>query len=131
MGMTRSENMSRIRSKNTRPEMTIRKLIWSMGYRYRLHRKDLPGKPDLVFSGRHKVLFVHGCFWHAHTCKEGIRNPKSNQGYWLAKRQHNIERDKIAVNELEKAGWDVMVIWECELNDLNLLKERIICFLNS
>lgn len=129
--MTRSENMRRIKSKNTKPELIVRKIIWSMGYRYRLHRKDLPGKPDIVLTRLRKVIFVHGCFWHGHTCKEGSRNPKSNLEYWLPKRQRNIEKDRQSIEMLKIAGWDIFIVWECELKNLDVLKKQLIEFLEN
>ena len=127
----RSENMRRIRSKDTGPEMTVRRLVHGMGYRYRLHRKDLPGNPDLVFPGKRKVIFIHGCFWHQHSgCRDG-RLPKSNQSYWIPKLERNKDRDKSAIQKLESAGWVSLVIWECEIKDLDALKEKIEMFLNN
>ena len=113
----RSEIMSAIRSKGMKPEMTVRRLLHAMGYRYRLHRTDLPGKPDLVFPGRHKVILVHGCFWHQHAnprCQIA-RRPKSNRDYWLPKLERNVARDAENVARLQELGWDVLVIWECEI----------------
>lgn len=110
----RSALMSKIRSKNTSPEIRVRKLIFGLGYRYRLHNRKLPGIPDLVFPGRKKVIFVHGCFWHGHDCGAGKNKPKSNLGYWLPKLAANKERDERHIVELNKAGWDVLVIWECQ-----------------
>lgn len=109
----RSFNMSRIRNRNTKPEMVVRSLVHRMGYRYRLHRKDLPGKPDLVFPGRRKVIFVHGCFFHMHDCPYGKVTPKTNAEFWHKKRLSNVERDKRNVAELERGGWMVLVVWEC------------------
>jgi DNA mismatch endonuclease (patch repair protein) len=112
----RSENMRRIKSTGMRPEMVVRRLVHSMGYRYRLHCKDLPGKPDLVFRARKKVIFVHGCFWHGHDA-EGCpdrRTPKSNVSYWSPKLARNKARDAERVVALEAAGWRVLTIWECE-----------------
>ena len=131
MGMNRSENMRRIRSTDTAPEMAVRHLAHGLGYRYRLHRKDIPGKPDLVFSGRRKVIFVHGCFWHQHPgCREG-HPPKSNAPYWLPKLKRNIERDKAALAQLAAAGWDVLVIWECETQDGEALAKTLKGFLGA
>ncbi|MBU0498945.1 MAG: very short patch repair endonuclease [Gammaproteobacteria bacterium] len=127
----RSNNMRRIRSENTAPELRVRRLAYSIGYRYRLHYKKLPGKPDLVFIGRKKVIFVHGCFWHGHICKKGQRRPKSNQIYWTTKINSNINRDlktRIALNE---SGWKVLVLWECELTDLSIVEQRIRNFLDT
>jgi DNA mismatch endonuclease (patch repair protein) len=109
----RSINMSKIRSKNTLPEITIRKALWRMGYRYRLHYKQLPGKPDIVITKQKIVIFVHGCFWHRHeNCIEASR-PKTNSDYWEAKITKNIERDKEYQAEIEKLGWKVIIVWEC------------------
>lgn len=113
----RSENMRRIRSKDTSPELILRRLLHKMGYRFRVHREDLPGKPDIVFPSRRKVIFVHGCFWHQHgNCAEG-RIPASNQDYWGPKLQRNVERDKLHQLRLNHAGWQVLVVWECELRN--------------
>lgn len=129
MGINRSENMRRIRSKDTAPEMAVRHLAHGLGYRYRLHRKDIPGKPDLVFPGRRKVIFIHGCFWHQHPgCREG-RPPKSNAAYWLPKLERNIERDKAALAQLAAAGWDVLVIWECETKNHEAMRQALLDFL--
>ena len=128
----RSENMKRIRSTETRPEIQVRKLVRSLGYSgYRLHRKDLPGKPDIAFIGRKKAIFVHGCFWHQHPdpgCLDG-RLPKSRQDYWLPKLERNQKRDATAFNQLTEAGWTVLVIWECELRRETELSKRIQKFL--
>jgi len=128
----RSENMRRIKSKGMKPELTVRKLVHRLGFRFRLHRKDLPGTPDLTFPGRKKVIFVHGCFWHQHSdpaCKNG-RPPASNLEYWTPKLERNRERDAKAVSLLSQKHWDVMVIWECETRDLETLSRRIMDFLN-
>lgn len=114
----RSSNMSRIRSTDSLPELLVRSTAHRLGYRFRLHRKDLPGKPDLVFPGRRKILFVHGCFWHQHPgCREG-RKPGSNSAYWSPKLDRNVERDRLAQRALREAGWDVLVVWECEAKDV-------------
>jgi DNA mismatch endonuclease, patch repair protein len=117
----RSAIMRAIKGSNTAPELKIRTLLHRAGYRYRLHVSDLPGKPDLVFPSRRAVLFVHGCFWHGHSCKRGARQPKSNAEYWLAKIEKNRERDKRARARLISQGWSVHTIWECELNDEGML----------
>ncbi len=129
----RSANMSKISSKNTSPELTVRKLVHSLGYRYRLHKTDLPGKPDLVFSKLRKVIFVHGCFWHHHLEKSCIdsRIPRSNTGYWLPKLEGNVERDKQIIKLLKKEGWSVLVIWECETKVVAKLTARISKFLGA
>jgi DNA mismatch endonuclease (patch repair protein) len=126
----RSANMRAIRSKGMKPEMVVRRIVHSLGYGFRLHRKDLPGKPDLAFIGRKKAIFVHGCFWHQHSaCREG-RPPKSNQEYWGPKLQRNMERDRKAVDDLAEQGWQCLVIWECELGDDVALRGRLTEFLN-
>lgn len=127
----RSENMRRIRSVGMKPEMLVRRLVHLLGYRFRLHRKELPGKPDLVFAGRHKVIFVHGCFWHQHQgCRAG-RLPKSNRGYWRPKLARNVERDAEVVRALKSDGWKVRVIWECETKDEIKLRRRVRAFLGE
>jgi DNA mismatch endonuclease (patch repair protein) len=127
----RSFNMSRIKGKNTKPEMIVRQWLWQNGYRYRLHRKDLPGKPDLVFPGRRKVIFIHGCFWHKHNCRY-FKWPKSNAEFWQKKIEGNVCRDADHYAALTAAGWDFIVVWECEIkeNDLEPLWKRIKAFLN-
>lgn len=123
----RSDVMSKIKSKNTKPEKVVRSLLFSLGYRFRLHVKDLPGKPDIVLPKYKTVVLVNGCFWHGHeNCKDaGI--PKTNSQFWYDKISKNKERDKRVLNELEQAGWKVLVIWECQIND----KEKLISFLKS
>lgn len=119
----RSENMRQIRGKNTAPELAIRKLFREIGFLgYRIHHKDLPGKPDLAWIGRNLAIFVHGCFWHGHNCAEGIRKPKSNRDYWIPKIKRNQQRD---------AGWNVLVIWECEINEQGNLSKRLQKFLSA
>lgn len=111
----RSDNMRRIRSKDTTPELMLRRLVHAMGYRFRLHRKDLPGKPDLVFPGRKKVVFLHGCFWHQHkNCREG-RLPGTRREYWEPKLARNQERDVLSEAALKSLGWHVLTLWECEV----------------
>lgn len=109
----RSFNMSRIRGKDTKPEMIVRSLVHQMGYRFRLHRKDLPGKPDLVLPKHGKVIFVNGCFWHMHRCRYGKVAPKTNAEFWQNKRQRNVERDRRNLQSLRTSGWQALVIWEC------------------
>lgn len=118
---SRSRLMARIRSKNTRPELLVRKLVFALGYRYRLHAKDLPGCPDLVFRSRRKVILVHGCFWHGHTRCHLNRPPKSRLEYWEPKLTRNKQRDQRNKRALTKAGWKVLTVWECELNDTDRL----------
>ena len=127
----RSERMSRIRGKGTKPELLVRRLVHKMGYRYRLHRKELPGKPDMVLPGRQKVIFVHGCFWHRHPdpdCRLA-RLPKSRLDFWRTKLEHNRERDLENQAKLRELGWDYLVIWECQLRQLDKLAARIGQFL--
>ena len=109
----RSWLMSRIRGRNTKPEMTVRRTLHRAGYRYRLHASDLPGKPDLVFASRRRVIFVHGCFWHGHSCKYGRAQSKTNRRFWTAKLRANRLRDTRSVRRLRGQGWRVLVIWEC------------------
>ncbi len=113
----RSRNMSAIRSKNTNPETVVRSLLFALGYRYRLHRKDLPGKPDIILKKHNTVIFVHGCFWHQHKECKRANIPKSNKKYWIPKLERNVERDKINKRELNRLGWNVITIWECETKD--------------
>lgn len=113
--LTRSENMSRIRGSDTQPEMAVRRALWADGLRYRLHDKRLPGHPDLVFSGRCTVVFVHGCFWHCHEGCKNFRLPKTRTTWWAAKLARNVARDAEVREKLEAAGWHVLVIWECEV----------------
>jgi DNA mismatch endonuclease (patch repair protein) len=124
--------MSRIKGKNTKPEMIVRKWLWRNGLKYRLHRNDLPGKPDIVFAGRKKVIFVNGCFWHKHNCKY-FKWPKSNTEFWRQKIEGNVRRDGDNFAALTAKGWGYMVIWECEIKEKNLepLWERIKEFLNE
>ncbi|WP_316214609.1 very short patch repair endonuclease [Bradyrhizobium sp. SZCCHNR2035] len=128
----RSEVMRRIKSKGTKPEMTVRGLVHGMGYRYRLHRPDLPGKPDLVFGPKRKVIFVHGCFWHGHErvgCAH-VRHPKSNTAYWQPKLARNKERDVRHKRLLKQMGWKVLTVWECEtIEELASVRRRIRAFL--
>ena len=127
---SRSENMRRISSKNTRPELIVRRLLRDLGYPgYRLHRKDLPGKPDITYIGRRKAILIHGCFWHKHDCKRGQYWPKSNQDYWIPKLERNIQKDKENTQELTKTGWKVLVIWECETINRKLLSIKLALFL--
>lgn len=127
----RSAIMRRVQSKNTSAEMSVRRIVYGMGYRYRLHRKDLPGKPDLVFASRKKILFVNGCFWHSHNACNRARIPIANRDYWAKKIQRNVERDASQHAALSAAGWQIFVVWECELRDATALRARIREFLNG
>lgn len=124
----RSAQMAKVRSKGTRPELFVRRLVHRMGYRYRLHRKDLPGKPDLVFGPRKKVIFVHGCFWHGHDCSLG-RIPKSRVDFWESKIHTNRKRDEAHLTSLEELGWKSLVLWECQLKRIDEVESRIREFL--
>ncbi|MGI6457139.1 MAG: very short patch repair endonuclease [bacterium] len=125
--------MSAIKGKNTKPEMAVRRMLHSLGYRYRLHVPSLPGKPDLVFSRRKKVIFVHGCFWHRHNCKLGKPVPKTNSDFWMDKLMENRKRDKKHYMNLKSMGWDVLVVWECNVRSgkLDSLLKKITNFLDG
>ena len=127
----RSDNMRRIRAKHTHPEMVVRKLLYSLGYRYRLHAKDLPGKPDVVFRSKKQAIFIHGCFWHQHDqCRAG-RLPASRPEYWVPKLGRNVERDRDHTEQLIGAGWDVLTVWECQLYDRERLESVLREFLHE
>lgn len=121
----RSAVMARVRSKDTSPERAVRRILTRLGARYRLHRKDLPGSPDIVMPGRKLAVFVHGCFWHGHECARGARVPKANRDYWLAKVARNKARDEKTALALGADGWAVETVWECELKDEQRLTERL------
>jgi DNA mismatch endonuclease (patch repair protein) len=125
----RSERMGRVRGKDTKPEMAVRRLVHGMGYRYRLHRRDLPGSPDLVFISRRRVIFVHGCFWHRHPACRLARIPKTRQEFWVPKLEGNRRRDLQNQGILETLGWNYLVVWECQLRDTAQLQETIRGFL--
>lgn len=127
---TRSRTMRAVKSKNTVPEMKVRRLAHALGHRFRLHRKDLPGAPDLVFPKSRKIIFVHGCFWHGHNCARGARQPKANADYWTAKTFRNKTRDEDTQKCLKALDWEVLVIWECELRDDMELNARMSAFLD-
>ena len=124
----RSWLMGRVGPKNTKPEMIVRRGAHKLGYRYRLHRKDLPGRPDIVFPTLHKAIFVHGCFWHRHDCRKAT-TPKANAEFWQEKFRQNVERDQTALSRLADQGWEAMVIWECETEDAERVSERLVSFL--
>jgi DNA mismatch endonuclease (patch repair protein) len=126
--MNRSEMMASVKSKDTTPEMLVRQLLHGLGYRYRLHRADLPGKPDLVFPRRKKIIFVHGCFWHQHGCVFS-HLPKSNVSYWTPKLERNRVRDFEHLEALRADGWRCLVLWECQLNNQERLTRRLSKFL--
>jgi DNA mismatch endonuclease, patch repair protein len=127
--MDRSQIMRSVKSTDTQPELAVRRMVHRLGYRYRLHRKDVPGRPDLVFTSRQKVIFVHGCFWHGHTCKRGARIPKTNTDYWKQKIARNVRRDISNEAILAASGWEVLTVWECELAKPDELLARLKGFL--
>jgi DNA mismatch endonuclease (patch repair protein) len=127
----RSTLMSRIRSRDTKPEMLVRRLVYSCGYRYHVHCSDLPGTPDLVFRARKKIIFVHGCFWHAHPHCHNNRMPKSRTEFWIPKLQRNRKRDVVNLRNLRRRGWQVEVVWECQTKDLEVLRSRLVRFLGE
>lgn len=126
----RSQIMSSVGSRNTWPELKLRRILHAMGFRYAMHRADLPGKPDLVFPYRRKVIFVHGCFWHGHSCRGG-RPPKSRRSYWMNKQTVNIARDKRCAARLRRAGWGVMTVWQCQLKKPEKTAQRVARFLRD
>jgi DNA mismatch endonuclease (patch repair protein) len=128
---TRSRIMAAVHSKNTKPELAVRKIVHSLGYRYRLHVQTLPGKPDLVFPARRKILFVHGCYWHRHRGCRYATSPKTNVRFWQDKFSANIQRDRRNVGALKKLGWAVMTIWQCQLKNPGKLGGRIDEFLSN
>jgi DNA mismatch endonuclease, patch repair protein len=127
----RSVVMSRVKSKDSRPEMIVRRVVHAMGYRYRLHVKDLPGRPDLVFRPRKAIIFVHGCFWHRHANCPLTRTPKAREDFWLSKFAENRNRDRRVTQKLRRLGWRVLVIWECQVRDVLKLGKRVRSFLDA
>jgi DNA mismatch endonuclease (patch repair protein) len=127
----RSQVMRAVKSKNTAPEILIRKLVHSLRYRFQLYRSDLPGKPDLAFPKLRSVIFVHGCFWHGHHCARGDRVPKTNRSYWINKIASNKARDRRSIRALRKLGWQPLVVWECQMRDSDRLTDRIRSFLDG
>jgi DNA mismatch endonuclease (patch repair protein) len=127
----RSRNMSAVRGKNTKPELLVRSLVHRMGYRFRLHLSGLPGKPDIVLPKHRKIILVHGCFWHVHSCRYGRVKPATNSAFWLEKRSGNAARDRRNVRALRRAGWRVLTIWECQIGDSERLRHKIAQFLSG
>ena len=127
----RHRNMSGIRSRDTKPEIVVRSTIHKLGFRFRLHYKRLPGKPDIVLPIHRKIVLVHGCFWHMHICNRGKVVPKTNESYWNAKRQRNVERDNLNITAYGEAGWQTLVVWECETKDVERLSDRLTTYLNN
>jgi DNA mismatch endonuclease, patch repair protein len=123
--------MARVRSRDTKPELAVRQIVRGMGYRYRLYRSNVPGKPDLTFPLRRKAIFVHGCFWHGHHCSAGMNRPRSNLFYWGPKLLRNQQRDRSNSALLRRLGWKVLVIWECQLGNLKRVRSRIERFLEA
>ena len=127
----RNQIMSHVSGKNTKPELVVRSLLHKMGYRFRLYRKDLPGKPDITLPKYKKVIFVHGCFWHGHTDCPRSKRPTTNKKFWREKLDKNRERDKASIDNLKELGWDVLVVWTCEVNNVFKLKSKLLSFLES
>jgi DNA mismatch endonuclease (patch repair protein) len=127
----RSAVMSRVRSKDSKPELLVRSTVHRMGFRFRLHSSNLPGSPDLVFAGRKKIIFVHGCFWHGHDCRAGRNRPASRQDYWNAKLERNMKRDRRNSSRLRHEGWSVLSVWECQTHEATLLAKRLRSFLET
>ena len=123
--------MSRVSGKNTKPELVVRSLLHNMGYRFRLHRNDLPGKPDITLPKYKKIIFVHGCFWHGHIDCPRAKRPTTNKKFWNEKLNKNIERDKITVNNLKALGWDVLTVWTCEVKDTEKLRNKLLSFIEG
>ena len=125
----RSHQMRLVKSRDTKPEIVVRRTLWAMGYRYRLHPGDVPGRPDIVFRSRRKVIFVHGCFWHRHAGCARTRTPKTNVRFWIKKFEGNVARDKLICSRLKREGWKVLVIWECMSEKTSLLEAKLRRFL--
>ncbi|MEA3231380.1 MAG: very short patch repair endonuclease [Thermodesulfobacteriota bacterium] len=123
--------MSRVSGRNTKPEIVVRSLLHNLGYRFRLHRKDLQGKPDIELPKHKKIIFVHGCFWHGHAGCLRSKRPSTNKKFWCEKLDKNIERDKETVDALRKLGWNVLIIWTCEVKDKDKLKTKLLSFLEN
>lgn len=123
--------MSRISGKNTRPEILVRSMLHKMGYRFRIHRKDLPGTPDITLPKYKKVIFVHGCFWHGHPKCPRAKRPGTNTTFWNEKIDGTIKRDEENLRRLESLGWTVLILWECEIKNMDILKRKLIAFLET
>ena len=127
----RSANMASVGARDTKPELVVRRLLHGLGYRYRLHRRDLPGTPDICFPSHKKVVFVHGCFWHRHEGCRRTTTPKTRVSFWRHKLDNNVVRDRANLTKLGERGWAVLVVWECETEDLETLAARLVCFLDA
>jgi DNA mismatch endonuclease, patch repair protein len=125
----RRRNMAAIRNANTKPEMIVRRALHRRGYRYVLRGRNLPGRPDLVFPSRRKVIFVHGCYWHMHACRYGLVTPKTNASFWRTKREGNVLRDRRTAQALHDLGWDVLIVWECETKDAARLEQHLLAYM--
>lgn len=124
--------MRAVRSRDTTPELAVRRLLRAQGLTgYRLHRKDLPGQPDVTFLGRKKAIFIHGCFWHGHNCRRGKRMPVTNAAYWCSKIERNQQRDSERMADLKQMGWPTLIVWECELRDIATLSAKLSDFLSA
>jgi DNA mismatch endonuclease, patch repair protein len=128
---TRKRVMAAVKSKDTAPELKLRRWLHAIGYRYRLHVRELPGRPDLVFPARRKVIFVHGCFWHRHGGCARAAMPATRQAFWVEKLTANVKRDARQVLELRALGWDVLIVWECQVRQLNTLANKVVRFLET
>jgi DNA mismatch endonuclease, patch repair protein len=126
----RRRNMAAIRNANTKPEMMVRRTLHRRGYRYVLRGRNLPGRPDLVFPSRRKVIFVHGCYWHMHACRYGQVTPRTNAAFWRTKREGNVLRDERTALALRELGWDVLIVWECETRDAAQLEQRLLAYMD-
>ena len=121
--------MRAVKSRDTKPEKLVQKLAWSLRRGYRVHRADIPGRPDIAYVGAKMAIFVHGCFWHGHKCRRGSRVPKENRDYWIGKVRRNVERDEASLASLTQSGWRTLVIWECELIETDAVRLRLGNFL--
>ncbi|MEN3950722.1 very short patch repair endonuclease [Iodidimonas sp. SYSU 1G8] len=126
----RRKIMQSVGTVDTGAELAVRRLLFRIGYRYRLHKTGLPGRPDIVFPRKKKAIFVHGCFWHSHDCSKG-RPPKSKLDYWGPKLERNRERDRQNIEDLHALGWDALVVWQCEIKDSEALAKRLVAFLSK
>lgn len=126
----RSRNMARVKNKNTAPELIVRKTLHRLGFRFRLYRSDLPGNPDIVLPRHHKIVFVHGCFWHGHTCPRGKR-PSTRQDFWNRKLDGNQKRDKANQDKLKELGWEILIVWECQVKNVDNLEKQLLDFMKD
>ena len=126
----RSRMMSRVKGRDTKPEKLVRSLLHRLGYRFRLHRGDLPGNPDIVLPKYRKAIFVHGCFWHQHPGCRRAKRPSSNEEFWNGKLDRNVARDRKQMKKLEKLGWSHLIVWECETKDQSILRDELMSFID-